>query len=56
MEDRKPTIWAGIWMIVALIGLVGMLLGYEHQFITLLFGIVMVYITGESDNSKTNLR
>lgn len=52
MKDKKPTVWGIIWMIVALIGLVGTLLGKSHYFAVLLIGTIMVYITGDDDYDK----
>jgi membrane-bound ClpP family serine protease len=54
MEDRKPTIWGVIWMIVGLVGMIGVILGKQHFSIILLLGTIML-IVSENNNDNDGL-
>ena len=55
MKDNRPTTWGMIWMVVALVGLFGTLLGISHFFVILLIGTAMVYVAGGDDNQLNQI-
>ena len=56
MQDRKPTMWQMIWMGVALIGIMGIILGKQHQIITVLIGTLMLIVAEKDDNNQLKSR
>lgn len=56
MEDRQPTFWGVIWMIVALTGMVAIILGHKHHILTLVIGTIMLIINEYADNYKQDKR
>lgn len=44
-EDSRGEGWRTLWLAVALAGMVGLILGYEHQWITVIVGALMMSIS-----------
>lgn len=52
MEDKGPTILQLVWMIIAILGLAGIILGNRHHILTLVLGTAMLMISKkENDNN-----
>ena len=50
-EDSRGEGWRTLWLAVALAGMIGLILGYEHQWITVIVGALMMSI---SKDESTN--
>ena len=50
-EDSRGEGWRTLWLAVAMAGMIGVILGYEHQWMTVIVGALLMSI---SKDESTN--